>query len=64
MTKVIRKGVNVRYTGKDELAQGRIFKVHKRTHDFISIMYPTRYMDGSVHAVSVSMHVKDFEIAE
>ena len=62
--KSIRKGSIVKYIGKNELAQGKTFKVHKKSYGFIEILFPTKYIDGSIHGQRCEMPISDFEIVE
>ena len=62
MAKTIRKGAVVRYIGKDEIAQGREFVVHEKCQNLISVSWPTKYMDGSIHTNRCYMQISDFEL--
>lgn len=64
MKKVIRKGVQVRYIGKDELAKGRVFTVYEKYGAFVTVYFPTKYLDGSVHSQKCGMPIADFEIVQ
>lgn len=60
----MRKGDIVRYIGTDELMVGQTFKVRKKSYSHILIGKPTRYLDGSVHAVECYVPISDFEKVE
>ena len=64
MKKVIRKGVQVRYIGNDELAKGRTFTVYEKYYSHIVVYFPTKYLDGSVHSQKCGMPIADFEIVQ
>ena len=64
MKNTIRKGAKVRYIGKSPEAAGKIFTVKKKTGSFVEIMFPCRYLDGSIHGSLTSIPLTDVEIAE
>ena len=60
----MRKGDYVRYIGTDELMVGQTFRVRRKTGHHIVIGKPTRYLDGSVHAVECAVPIEEFEKIE
>lgn len=58
---MIRKGSIVRYIGSNELAKGKIFRVHKRSYNRVLVCFPLRYLDGSVHGSQSYIPLDDFE---
>ena len=47
--KSVRKGTKVRYIGEDELAKGKTFNVRHKSYNRVEVLWPVRYLDGSVH---------------
>lgn len=57
----IRKGSDVRYIGDNELAKGKVFRVHKKDRHEVLVGFPMKYLDGSVHLCEMYKPIKDFE---
>lgn len=58
---MIRKGSVVKYIGNDPLMIGQTFRVRRKSFHQIIIGKPTRYLDGSIHAVECAVPIEDFE---
>lgn len=59
---MIRRGAKVRYIGdRFEYAKGKVFKVLQKSHSGITLYFPCRYMDGSLHKQQVYMPISEFE---
>ena len=58
----IRKGAKVKYIGtKYEHATGQIFTVRHKFYSHIEVLFPTKYLDGSIHGQICSMPISEFE---
>ena len=60
--KTMRKGAVVRYIGSDEIAKGQTFTVKKKTGNWIEVMWPVKYLDGSIHGSRCDRPIEDFEL--
>lgn len=60
----MRKGTKVRYTGTNELMQGKIYEVLQKQGSLITLYAPLRYLDGSIHNSKCAMNIKDFEVVK
>ena len=64
MKKAIRKGVKLRYIGNNPLAQGQIFTVRHKSYSHVEVLFPCKYLDGSVHGQVACIPISDFEMLE
>ena len=59
---MIRRGTKVRYIGdRYDFAKGQVFTVRKKSRNGIFLLFPVRYLDGSIHRQEAYMSLDDFE---
>ena len=57
----MRKGSRVQYIGtKNELMIGKVYRVLHKSGNWLEIMAPVRYLDGSVHLSKACYPIDDF----
>ena len=57
---MIKKGSLVRYKGKDKMAEGKSFVVLRKAGTHVEVMWPVKFMDGTIHRMKCSVPVSDF----
>lgn len=59
----MRKGTKVIYKGSNELMQGQVYTIHRKSGSLITIHAPIRYANGEIHLSLCSFPARDFEAA-
>ena len=60
--KTIRRNAKVRYIGENELAKGMTFIVLHKNGSWVEVMFPVKYLDGSIHKSRTLIPISDVEL--
>ena len=58
---MIKKGSKVRYIGSKDIAKDKVFNVLHKSGHFVELIFPCRYLDGSIHGSKTLIPLKDVE---